>query len=459
MEFARRDYHVKRRRLEILGSGSSSISSKGKSSGNGNINQYEQDSSNCLPEWLLFEVLCKLPMKAVYKIKGVSKQCRSFISHPSFFEMYFARRPEQLCPLVFLSSNVVLIEEGTKAAPNMIPQPSRNLPEFHKFSLSTSLITQGAVVKIKAADKGFLLLGREIKTYGFFKGDYCTAEFFICNAMTNECFAVPKAPVTFTTKFKLSFIAKVVETGVLTSYRIVAILSPPGEKKIFRVYLFTPETGKWKKLRVHCDSPITHFGRRPVIVNNTLHWMYQPTTCDPRKVRGDPEPRIVVYEPYIDPHKFRIIEPPLDSRQEQAWLTDAPACGVSQGRLKYFKIMGLALREVSLTSLNVWELQQDQKWCLQHSIGIGEFLLSCFPRIKRIYVQLVAFHPFDSDIVYFYCHTNNLLVSYNARTKEVEHKAGVENFGPRFYREEDGRRIQAWPCGECFEHSLYVHYP
>ncbi|CAI9089303.1 OLC1v1023860C1 [Oldenlandia corymbosa var. corymbosa] len=98
----------------------------------------------------------------------------------------------------------------------------------------------------------------------------------------------------------------------------------------------------------------------------------------------------MVYDPYLNPHKLRVIELPSDTgeKQRDPIYVESSHCGVSQGSLMYFEITR-ALNRVR--TLRIWELQEekDNKWCLQHEIRTSRIVL---PPSELVFSQLEEFN-------------------------------------------------------------------
>lgn len=76
--------------------------------------------------------------------------------------------------------------------------------------------------------------------------------------------------------------------------------------------------------------------------------------------------------------------------------------GISCGLLRYMEVDDTLIDGIRQQSLNIWIVRE---WCLEHRIELGEFGSSDAYNNKPFsspehYKRSLAFHPFDSDIVY-----------------------------------------------------------
>lgn len=85
---------------------------RGESFDDENNNCGRMMSSGCfkdggdLPEWLLTEVLCRLPLESVFRFKCVSKQWLSLITDPCFSRFYISRASSQPPSWAILSDEI-----------------------------------------------------------------------------------------------------------------------------------------------------------------------------------------------------------------------------------------------------------------------------------------------------------------------------------------------------------------
>ncbi|CAI9118405.1 OLC1v1019971C2 [Oldenlandia corymbosa var. corymbosa] len=381
-----------------------------------------------LPEWFLFELLHRLPVKDVLRFQSVSKQWRSLISEHSFPDSYISRLPfSERRPFIFHPSKNQVIDgdDGIRS----------KYPEGHFLTLPTPKIKAsksrgpGYYFRTLGIDKGFLLVcwlvtvSGELSDYTIYSGG-----FHICSGTTHQRLSLPPLPPDSSfTKEGVCFIAQVNESRkVLTSFKVIVLDSIP-LNGCFVVNIFSSETGRWELIRVPFQGPTTLIlhSRRPVVLNNTIYWVTNERLNHGSSL-GNVQSKILAYDPHVDPDHFRIIEFPIDYEHpnppnaSNEWLFFDSKCGVCQGRLKYFKKNEEKGREK--TWLKVWELQDDgNSWCLQHTIKFDD-VVDGDGRIQspiRIW-KVVSCHPSDPNVMYLDLGREMGMVSFNILTKKFE---------------------------------------
>ncbi|CAI9088179.1 OLC1v1022435C1 [Oldenlandia corymbosa var. corymbosa] len=169
-----------------------------------------------LPEWFLFELLCKLPAEDVFRFKRVSKQWSFFISDPRYSGSLLSRLSLSSRRLIFLRSKYNLDDDDDGGGDE---KGRLTYPERHFFSLPTpppggidptrtttttfrttttftEKVTTRSLYTI-AADKGFVLMVLLWKTKrlnGSTKFDLCN--FYVCSATTDQWLSIPVPPYT-----------------------------------------------------------------------------------------------------------------------------------------------------------------------------------------------------------------------------------------------------------------------
>ncbi|CAI9112444.1 OLC1v1012896C1 [Oldenlandia corymbosa var. corymbosa] len=267
---------------------------------------------NYTPEWFLFEFLFKPPTKDVFR-----RALRPFV--------------------ISFNSRVQLVEESKRERDLLFSMYDQ------KLTLPNSLIRDSNdTIEILAAHNGFLLLGGKVempkrpkpvpvRDESFFVKSY-HAEFYTCNAMTKQWFALPLHD--FFKRANVGFITRA-ESGVLTSYKVVIVRCAIRAQNTLEFEVFSSETKRWVDLKVECDPPVlVSVFKKPVLQNNTLFWNFRSndgSTGFFEEGRGG----ILAYNP--DDYKLQIIGfPPNLSEQSRLDSLGKEACtfGVSEGRIK-----------------------------------------------------------------------------------------------------------------------------
>ncbi|CAI9088153.1 OLC1v1022403C1 [Oldenlandia corymbosa var. corymbosa] len=370
------------------------------------------DEDGYLPEWFLLELWCRLPAADVIRFKCVSKHWLSLISDPSFRALYISRRSSspEACPFVLFSSIVQSVDEEHPAETVSIPFEANKFLQLRKLTLPgiAERSSEGtSQFKIRAADKGILLLEREVLR---------SLEYSICNPVTKHRFSLPRLPNLPLNPINVGFIAQV-ETGVLINYTVAVINCPYNAKQTIRMHNFSSETGRWVDLIVSSEHRvrISSF-QRPIVVNNALHCM--ATMIGDVVIGG-------ILDPFANPSKFRIIKYPFGVDDGANDWKGSFGCGVSQDRLKFFQhIVKSYWNGHPSPFLRVWELQDNYEWRLERDISFTDILFpDGDPYTSHRYgitVVFLSFHPSDPNIVFLYWKVPGELMSYNIESKRME---------------------------------------
>ncbi|CAI9090662.1 OLC1v1025479C1 [Oldenlandia corymbosa var. corymbosa] len=377
------------------------------------------DQNTYFHEWLLYELLYRLPLKAVFRFNCVSKQWRSVISDPRFRTFYLSRRqgsPSSGHKFVCFSPIVGLIDENpdTKTfITGQIPTESHpGSPELQRFTLPRALrgrlsSKENQSFCIKAADdNGFLLIARERPSV-----KPIIVEFCICNAITKQWLLLPAHKIL---KYSVS-VGFVTQTkdGILTSFRVVVLVWPYNQE-FFDLQLFSSETGKWIDLRVSGDRPcFVYNGRAPVVLNNTLHWM-------------DENGGIIAYDPYSHLNRFRYIALPRALFRRFRKCNNS--CFVYQGEKLWFFENVEASIDGAVAGLKLWELQDNHhQWLLKHDIRFEDIMFPSSPNgddgflySSKYAAAFASFHPFDPDVIYLYWGSSKGIMSFDMTTRRLE---------------------------------------
>ncbi|KAL3503673.1 hypothetical protein ACH5RR_038122 [Cinchona calisaya] len=366
-----------------------------------------------LPEWFLIEVLCRLPVKFVFRFKCVSKQWLSLISDSSFPRLYISRASALSVPQhtwTFLTNAMHIegsdrfhfsevkpldyIYSGNLTSPYCHVVP---LPNYHES-------TKKQIYLIKAVDNGVLLYDRWLSA----GPGNPVRQYYICNPITKQWLSIPAHKKWFR-DVSIGFITQV-EDGILTSYKVALLYACYDRRNFLQFEVFSSEMGEWVEYTVSSEHSVrVVYNRKPVLFNKNLNWV-------------DNALGIIAYDPYNHPDKFCIIEFPADVTQEynnSRCNSICCICGVHQGRLKYFEVCH-PFREYSLYSeFKIWVLEDysSNYWYLEHTVKKENILFDDCLR-RNISVDPVCFHPFHADIVYL--GLGKILAAYNIRTWRLE---------------------------------------
>ncbi|XP_027082183.1 F-box protein At3g26010-like [Coffea eugenioides] len=391
----------------------------------------------CMPDWFLIEVLCRVPIKSVFRFKSVSKQWLSLISHPSFARFYISQAsalPGQCQQWVFLFKRMHVEGSTISHFADQHNKPLANMyscnptsPDFHILPLPDSQEAKGQTCFIRAIHNGFLLYGWfQYKPYLYNH----IVEYYICNPVTKQWFALP-APKHLFKQVNVGFVTQV-EAGILRSYKVVLVHCCPQKRGFLEFEIFSSESGIWEDFVVNSGCAIRiSCHHKPIFFEENLHW-------------SDSELGIIAYDPYNNPNEFRIIEFPTDADGEYSMSRygfNSSMYGVHQGYLKYFEVSRPLQQGFSDFKIWVLEDYNSNKWFLQHTVRNEEIIVDDSLHLRMLTAIPVAFHPYDADIVYL--GWNNNLVTFNIQTRRLK-SLGFPNNPKEIYQ------ISGEACWSCF---------
>ncbi|KAL3535054.1 hypothetical protein ACH5RR_003515 [Cinchona calisaya] len=197
------------------------------------------------PEWFLIEVLCRLPVKCVFRFKCVSKQWLYLISHSSFARFYIARASlSQTRPWAILSYRMNVKGSdmsdypGQKLLGDMYSDDFKCPDTFTALPISQE--ANGHNYKIIAVNNGLELYGW---CHNNRVGLNHIAECYISNPTTKQWIALPP-PKRYFRWVSSGFISRV-EGGTLTSYKVVRLDCLFAKRNVLNFEIFSSESGGW----------------------------------------------------------------------------------------------------------------------------------------------------------------------------------------------------------------------
>ena len=235
-------------------------------------------------------------------------------------------------------------------------------------------------VKVRATLGDLLLVSRSRREYG------------LCNPLTGQSLALPRAPNIKVGYFGLACESKSCEKQLGCNcnirFRVVLIGDHfndlEDDDSLFLVAIFCSETGQWTK---------SEFKNTPVASNGSMHWLIH--NC------------IVAFDPFNHQNRCHHIKLPADLRclVPVGLLGGRRHCkvllGSVQGRLRLSQVMRKNINRPR-PSLRVWELTYSSGdgsspptpwWLLVHDSEIEDG--------GRL--RVVAFHPDDGDVIFLGC--------------------------------------------------------
>ncbi|XP_073026629.1 putative F-box/kelch-repeat protein At1g15680 [Primulina eburnea] len=367
-----------------------------KGSTRGNLSSVEWIEADDMPEWMLMEVLMRLPFKVLFKFKTVSKQWCSMISCPSFARMYVDRRSRsphsQDWILVSSFADKVMTEQfflkklpldGSSLGINCLDLLTLPCDQFHGFDhvvvgISNGLLLYGPRLEV----------AKRLQIYSY----------EICNPITGQRITLPPSESCF--EFVATGFVTQVEDNVLQSYKVVRIEVHHANSGFIRFDVYSSEIREWEYFRIH--SRICFYKwKNPVVLGKIMHWMvatHSVMAFDPYNINNPPFISLISL-PSDDVASYRLRKIELDHV-----LLDE-----HQGHLRYVEVKLDGRQPIKLS---IWELKDydSGRWCLQHRVSIDELRIRSVP---------LSFHPFDSNNI-LYLINYKALLSFDVETGELK---------------------------------------
>nr|POE57366.1 hypothetical protein CFP56_47992 [Quercus suber] len=310
-----------------------------------------------LPGCMLMEILIRLPLKSIFQCKCVSKQWCTRISAPSFAG--FVNR-------FHASSNSIL------------QRPFSLLFHYHNNEHNLKLLVASEVPVFKS-------LASSVNQY-----DNDNVDDTVIQASCHDLLLCT-------------------DNMQQVSYRVMRIAEFKGKSTKFKVDIFSSDTGKWSKSVVFCPQGfwLGIFTFVGVPYNGLLFWWSL-------------NERLVGFDPYTS-KCCRVFDKPIElepSRVERLV--------VCHGALRICQLLGYPYNFAN-PKLRVWELKdydKGGKWCLEHEVYFNQMVSKKSPWLTKyltnriLYVVVLAYHPYDRDIVYV--KIQNKVVSFNMKRKILE---------------------------------------
>ncbi|CAF2148863.1 hypothetical protein YC2023_001294 [Brassica napus] len=345
-----------------------------------------------LPDAILTEILARLPLRSISRLKSVSKTLKATLE-----SVYFRR--------LFVS-----LHKDSSSSWSLCSHRGKKLIGFHgckTWDLPKSLgsfISVPLGFKFKASSNGLVLIER-----------YDCDCSYVGNPVLQQWVKIPQLPCGYCGV--LGLVTRVDEDGVVLGFKVVRIASSVMRNDhasyTLNMFVYSSETGIWTSKILQCPHLITGYGARATNLNGTIYFVIL-------HVPGV----VLAHDFYSDSDQFMFVHLPEHSNHSNNGGVDG-ALTTSGGFVMYMK----SLVQKRGTVLKVWRLNNDESWQLLCEIN--------GPSISGSFVP-IAMHPFDSDIVYLWhqesprhlvscnffdklvsCHFFDKLVSCNLRTETL----------------------------------------
>ncbi|XP_073119668.1 putative F-box/kelch-repeat protein At1g15680 [Henckelia pumila] len=347
-----------------------------------------------IPEWMLWEVLMRLPLKVLFQSKVVSKQWCCMISDPSFARMLYADRIWRFPLWILVSSfaNKAMIDHFSNkklAVLDGCNSIGANCLDLIVLRHGQEVGVDGWDFIVVAISNGLLLYGPRVEC----PSRLLIYSYDICNPITGQRIILPPSQHCF--EFVATGFVTQVQDNVLQSFRVVRVDVHHMDSGFVRFDVYFSEIRKWKYFQLH--SLIYFYKwKNPVVFRQTLHWMIT-------------KHRLLAYDPYNNSVRFtRLPSDDPASYEESKIDVDDALFDEHGGHLRYAEVK---LDDRGWTNVSIWVLDDydSARWCLQHRVGLEEPSDSSVP---------LSFHPFDSNIVYI-INGKLGLYSYDFKSREL----------------------------------------
>lgn len=366
---------------------------------------------NHFPESLLIEILNKLPLKTIFRLKCVSKRWLSLISDPLFACNYVS---SQSSPKKWTLLHKHIHDEKSNVPLNfnILHNLDLDLKDFNTPTLSLlrspcsnriddgkSKSPQIGQAEVLASSDGFLLCCERV--------DFLD-HYYIFNQVTGQQIMLPPLPNPEKRKRAgEGFLTQVQDQNryVIASYVVARVSQTCLE-------IFTSEIGVWWENKV-CFPQVVELRGNSVSLNGFLHWI-----C---KI---PEGNIIAVDPnceVIDHSQCRLISLPLSQHNSNVVSYLFYEFG---GELRYIEVCGFYQKTQGELGFKIWTLKDYDagNWCLEHQISKSDIIFDSY--FINLYAKVstltpIAYNPNDANIIYFMRDSDTLL-SYNIGTRKLE---------------------------------------
>ncbi|KAL1192589.1 F-box protein [Cardamine amara subsp. amara] len=233
---------------------------------------------------------------------------------------------------------------------------------------------------------------------------------FVGNPVLRQWVIIPPPPNTLVESHSTlnpftAMVTGVDEDGIVSSFKLVRTCQrtctsviEPKESGIYvwRVYVYSSETGFWTCKRLLSSRPVDYFGSySPVNLNGLLYLR--------ERGYGSSKPGVLIaYDFYVPESDDQCLVIPLPGKDN----IDAKRClTTSGGDVIYIELL--------YRKLKIWRLlnSESESWQLLRKFHIFSFgrVDNCFP---------LAMNPFDTDIIYLWSQDYGYLLSGNLQSEE-----------------------------------------
>uniref|UniRef100_A0A6N2L6Z9 F-box domain-containing protein n=1 Tax=Salix viminalis TaxID=40686 RepID=A0A6N2L6Z9_SALVM len=241
------------------------------------------------------------------------------------------------------------------SAKDMLPRLTfKNHPDFQHRNFSLEFLTR----EVQPQNQPIKVLSTSNGLILCCNTQRWQTDYYICNPLTTQWFSLPR-PLLVQERVSIGF------SSGDRSYRVVRIVQSSDESAVLNLEIFSSDTA--------------------VVYNEIMHWSVSLST-------------ILAYDPNVNSDQCRLINLPIEKR------------------LCYLRVDVDDIRPLN-ASLRVWELKNydSGEWFMRSKTLLADIASLDYLSISNYLIMPLAFHPFDTDTVYF--HARGCIASCNLRTR------------------------------------------
>jgi hypothetical protein len=366
----------------------------------------DADAASRFTEYLILEILTRLPAKSLHRFKCVCRQWLALISNPD----HGAKMPQTLASFFYIGYNVVNNEHPVKSLhftsagedqpPLIDPSALSVPPPFHEH-----------LYRIHASN-GLLLLR-------FWLPPDLHHRYAVCNPITDEWAVVPESSTRGYACFVHLAVVPAVASASPLHFRVFEFRAGDDDTcRIVSLEIYSSELGTWTHRECGWDAGVS---MRDETSGVFFNGMYHMAPLEP-----------VIASIDGDGSTWKTSPKPSDPYDDGCLGGPAPGfIGVSEGRLRFLNTL-----EYSYHKLCSWELDDDGVWVLKHTINLRRLFAERRRLNMDIQFRIIGIHPHSSNIVYYLQlgKNNNVLISLamddSNKEDRVIRELGYTNFGP-----------------------------
>lgn len=357
---------------------------------------------NNLTDELLIEVFIRLPSsKEAIRCQAVCNRWFTLISSDYFRNASLIHNSNyDKKPFAFVSTadqkSLYVFELSTE----------QDLPKQVSLGFLCSGRSHNYRIRLEGSSGDLILCSGRIFCFRNSSG----TDFYIVNLMTKQWVMLPPSPP----ENKHFILTESVGFLIMDNAEYVVLRFFPCSGSKFSAQMFSSERGMWTEVVVTSPRNLNLITTKTWIVS--CGRMFYTFT----RKRSDVVDSVLALDPFTnDPDQFLcVIDFPLEARDIRYLACKLGECG---GLLRFAQLI---LQPSGFPCISIWELEDDYrkgKWTLVHkTIPTNTTLrLPTLGRDTMRLISVLAFHPFNEDLICFVV-GNDLLVVYNIQTHEVE---------------------------------------